>query len=70
VLEIAIEQNFVTLAFPSISTGVYGFPVELAAPIAVRTVRDRTRDTDCIETVTFCCFSAADLREYQRALGS
>jgi O-acetyl-ADP-ribose deacetylase (regulator of RNase III) len=69
-LEIATEHRLATLAFPSISTGIYGFPIELAAPIAVRTVRELTRGVGGLETVTFCCFSADDLREYQRALGA
>ena len=53
----------------SISTGAFGFPIELAAPIAIRTVREVTRDASTIETVTFCCFSPADLEHYRRALG-
>jgi O-acetyl-ADP-ribose deacetylase len=69
-LEIALEHRLVTIAFPSISTGIYGFPIERAAPIAVRTVRESTRDADTLEAVTFCCFSEGDLREYQRALGA
>ena len=42
-LEIAAERRLATIAFPSISTGIYGFPIELAAPIAIRTVREFTR---------------------------
>jgi O-acetyl-ADP-ribose deacetylase len=67
-LEIAATRRLATLAFPSISTGIYGFPIELAAPIAVRTVRECMRDAG-IEAVTFCCFSPADLATYERALG-
>src|SRR5690349_18396518 len=69
-LEIAARENLRTLAFPSISTGIYGYPIALAAPLAVRTVRDCLREAAGIEAVTFCCFSAGDLREYQRALGA
>jgi O-acetyl-ADP-ribose deacetylase (regulator of RNase III) len=69
-LEIAAERRLATIAFPSISTGIYGFPIELAAPIAVRTVRELTRNAGSLETVTFCCFSAADLAVYERALGA
>jgi O-acetyl-ADP-ribose deacetylase (regulator of RNase III) len=69
-LEIAARENLGTIAFPSISTGIYGFPIALAAPIAVRTVRDVTRAATGIGSVTFCCFSAEDLHEYQRALGA
>lgn len=68
-LEIAAEKNLETIAFPSISTGVYGFPIELAAPIAIRTVREFVQGQSRI-AVTFCCFSAADLAEYERALAA
>jgi O-acetyl-ADP-ribose deacetylase (regulator of RNase III) len=69
-LELAIERRLATVAFPSISTGIYGFPIVLAAPIAVRTVRELTRAGSVVEEVTFCCFSAEDLREYQRTLAA
>lgn len=64
-LEIARERRLATVAFPSISTGIYGFPIALAAPIAIRTVREFTQAQSVIETVTFCCFSAADLAGYE-----
>jgi O-acetyl-ADP-ribose deacetylase (regulator of RNase III) len=67
-LELAAENGSASLAFPSISTGIYGYPIELAAPVAVRTVRALTSTLPGIETVTFCCFSAGDLAEYRRAL--
>lgn len=65
-LEIADEHALRSIAFPGISTGVYGFPVELAAPIAVRTVAQFLEDAPTIEQVVFCCFSARDLSIYQR----
>ena len=67
-LELAAENRIASLAFPSISTGIYGYPIELAAPVAVRTVRALTSEFSGIEAVTFCCFSAGDLAEYRRAL--
>ena len=69
-LEIAAARNLRTIAFPSISTGIYGYPIELAAPIAVRTVKAVTANHDSFEEITFCCFSVQDLTEYQRALAS
>jgi O-acetyl-ADP-ribose deacetylase (regulator of RNase III) len=69
-LEIAVERRLATIAFPSISTGIYGFPIELAAPIAIRTVREFTRSAGAVAEVTFCCFSAADLAEYERGLAA
>ncbi len=54
-----------TIAFPCISTGVYGFPPHLATPIAVRMAREHGTGLD---EITFCCFSAADLALYETAL--
>jgi len=67
-LEIAVEKRLTTVAFPSISTGIYGYPIEMAAPIAIRTVREFTQRAGVIETVTFCCFSAQDLDQYESLL--
>ncbi|MBT1536991.1 O-acetyl-ADP-ribose deacetylase [Ralstonia solanacearum] len=64
-LELAKQHALRTIAFPCISTGVYGFPPQLAAPIAVRTVREHGGDLD---DILFCCFSAADLALYETAL--
>lgn len=63
-LEIANELNIASIAFPGISTGVYGFPPELAAPIAIRMVRQATPGCISLESVTFCCFSDGDLALY------
>lgn len=57
-----------SIAFPGISTGVYGFPRELAAPIAIETVKATAAELSTISSVTFCCFSEADLELYQRIL--
>lgn len=67
-LELAAERSLKSVAFPSISTGVYGYPIELAAPLAVLTVREHVRDTSVGEII-FCCFSASDLAVYERLLG-
>jgi O-acetyl-ADP-ribose deacetylase (regulator of RNase III) len=67
-LDIAARAGIATLAFPSISTGIYGYPIDLAAPIAIATAREFARDPDSPGEITFCCFSVADLREYQRLL--
>jgi O-acetyl-ADP-ribose deacetylase (regulator of RNase III) len=67
-LELANANGLRSIAFPSISTGVYGYPIERAAPLAVSTVRAHLEDTS-IREVTFCCFSESDLAVYARALG-
>lgn len=67
-LEIAVENGVRTIAFPNISTGIYGYPVEPAARIAVATVRSVLRETPTIEEVLFCCFSQSALSVYERIL--
>ncbi len=67
-LQIAAEREVHTIAFPSISTGVYGYPKDLAARVAVRTVMDALLAVTTLEEVLFCCFSDADLAIYQRIL--
>jgi O-acetyl-ADP-ribose deacetylase (regulator of RNase III) len=67
-LQIAAQQGSVSIAFPSISTGVYGYPKELAAPVAVATVREALLELPSIREVIFCCFSKGDLAVYQRML--
>jgi len=67
-LEVAAGCGVATIAFPSISTGIYGYPIELAADVAVGAVSaDLAKDTQLAEVV-FCCFSAPDLAVYQRLL--
>ena len=67
-MEIAGQHGVRTLAFPSISTGIYGYPIELAAPLAVATVRSALAESGSVQEVTFCCFSDADLAVYEAAL--
>ncbi len=67
-LEVADDLGITSIAFPGISTGVYGFPADLAAPIAIRTVREAGLAGMSVESVTFCCFSDSDLSLYQKLL--
>ena len=69
-LEVAAEHGLASVAFPSISTGAYGYPIEAAAPIALRTVVDTLADHRSITLVRFVLFSAADLDAYERALAA
>jgi O-acetyl-ADP-ribose deacetylase (regulator of RNase III) len=66
-LDVAASRRIQTLAFPSISTGIYGYPIEQAARIAIETVRI-SAPVGAVESVVFCCFSAADLAVYQAIL--
>ena len=68
-IELAAQHDLESLAFPSISTGVYGYPLAAAAEIAVATVRDATQAGSSVKSVTFCCFSASDLDVYESLLG-
>jgi len=67
-LELASDHGLATLAFPNISTGIYGYPLEAAARVAVSTVAASAREFTSIKEVTFCCFSAADLAIVERLL--
>ncbi len=68
-LALAVENQLATIAFPSISTGAYAYPKDLAAKIAVATVRGSVGDSSStMDEVTFCCFSADDLALYDRLL--
>jgi O-acetyl-ADP-ribose deacetylase (regulator of RNase III) len=64
-LEVADEIGARSVAFPAISTGIYGYPLEPATHVAVTTVRDTHSDVD---RVRFVCFDAATRRAYEREL--
>ena len=68
-LELAVEHDCRSIAFPSISTGTYGFPIDRAAPLALQTVVDFLNEKKTtLELVRFCLFSDADLDVYERVL--
>lgn len=69
-MEIAAAKGVTSLAFPSISTGIYGYPIELAAQAAVASVREALQQPSSLTEVVFCCFSAQDLAVYERLLGA
>jgi O-acetyl-ADP-ribose deacetylase len=68
-MEIAVQNNIDELAFPCISTGIFGYPKEPAASIAVTTVRSLMQMPSNLRRVVFCCFSLGDLQIYERLLG-
>ena len=67
-LTVAWENGCRTVAFPSISTGVYHFPLDQAARIAVRTILDFLAQHPDMERVTMVCFDAGTRRAYEAAL--
>lgn len=69
-LELAHEHGLASLVFPCISTGVFGYPAELAADVAVRTVAQYLPSLPKVQVVSFCCFSAHDLQIYRTLLAS
>lgn len=67
-LALAARRGVRAIAFPALSTGAYGFPIEQAAAIAVATVRQELLAPGGVELVRFVCFSAADLAVYRKLL--
>jgi len=67
-LEVASENGLKSVAFPSISTGAYGYPLDKAAPIALGTVRDFLKEHPEIELVRFVLFDQKTLGVYQEVL--
>ena len=65
-IEVAAELGCTSIAFPAISTGVYGYPVDLAAPVAVAAVRGVHRPP--VELIRFVLFSQSHLDAFERAL--
>jgi len=68
-LKIAAKKNLASIAFPAISTGVYGYPIRKATEVAVRTVREFTAVPSSLSEIIFCCFSLIDLQVYRDVLG-
>jgi O-acetyl-ADP-ribose deacetylase (regulator of RNase III) len=66
-LTLAVENKIKRIAFPNISTGIYGFPKDRAATIAVQTVRSFRNES--LEEITFCCFDEENYLLYKDILG-
>lgn len=69
-LKLASELEFKTIAFPSISTGAYGYPVEHAAHIAMKTIYNFLRGETSIELVRFVLFEVKSFDAYKKALNN
>jgi O-acetyl-ADP-ribose deacetylase (regulator of RNase III) len=68
-LKLAEGNNVTRISFPNISTGIYGFPKEQAAPIAVQTVQEFLRAQAVIKKVIFVCFDDENYSIYRSLLG-
>jgi len=67
-LELCTQNKISSIAFPSISTGIYGYPVEEASRIALKTVMDYLKDHSEINLITFVLFDSKTFNVYQEAL--
>ncbi len=67
-LALARAHEIRTVAFPSISTGAYGFPIHRASRIAVREIQSALKNHDILAEVTVACFNRQDLLTYQSAV--
>lgn len=67
-LNLAEQHQIESIAFPSISTGVYGYPLELAAPIALRTVIEHIKKPTSLRQVLFVLFGADSYQAFERTL--
>jgi O-acetyl-ADP-ribose deacetylase (regulator of RNase III) len=67
-LQLAKKHKLKTIAFPNISTGVYGFPKQLAAEIALKTVRDFLKEDNWLDEITFCVYDDVNYEIYEKLL--
>ena len=74
VFQRAHENKIRSIALPAISCGAYGYPIDQAAPIAIKVAQENSQDSSkafsncCLETIIFVCFSEDVFRVYQKAL--
>ena len=67
-LELAAERALESIAFPAISTGIYGYPIQLAAEVAISAARAFMAQPSSLKRILFCCFSISDLQVYEDLL--
>jgi O-acetyl-ADP-ribose deacetylase (regulator of RNase III) len=67
-LEIAVERSLTSIAFPSISTGVYRYPIQKAAKVAINAVTAFVQQPCSLQHVVFCCYSGEDRQIYAELL--
>lgn len=66
-LKLAAEHNVRSIAFPAISTGIYGYPADRAARVALSTIANTIADNSPVESIVLCCFSAESAAHHERA---
>lgn len=66
-LKLAVSRGIRTIAFPSISTGAYGYPIREASRVALRAIRDFLEEEDGLDEVRFVLFTEGDLKIYEEA---
>jgi len=69
-MRVASELGCKSIAFPAISTGVYGYPIEQATEVALRTVREEIAAGTELQEIIFCCFSEDVSQAYEAALSA
>ena len=69
-LELAVENNIKTIAFPCISTGVYSFPIKTAADIAFKEISEFIKTNEGIEKITIVCFDGNNFDAYSKLIGA
>ena len=67
-LALAVNNSVETIAFPNISTGIYGFPKKLAAEIAIREVNEFLSNNESIQRLIFCCYDEENFKIYNQML--
>src|ERR1700722_1393926 len=67
-LNLAVDKNLESIAFPAISTGAYAFPLKEATEIAIREVRRFTKGSQALHEVIFCCYSGEDFATYEKLM--
>jgi O-acetyl-ADP-ribose deacetylase (regulator of RNase III) len=67
-LDLAEERRLESIAFPAISTGAFGYPIEEAAEIALRTIKEKLPTLRSVKRIRFVLFGARDLEVYRKAL--
>jgi O-acetyl-ADP-ribose deacetylase (regulator of RNase III) len=68
-LNLAVEKNLKSIAFPAISTGAYAYPLKEATEIAIRSVREFACQSEALDEVVFCCYSGEHFATYKKLMG-